>query len=201
MFFGAGHPRRHFSWGQRWCSGWCLEGGRKSGWLFWVKVVVSKPVLQRTPTFPGASMTAGAFSDGTFNADVRARVLVGQAQGCEDYHMSCGGRSGARLDGRLSILKEVCGERAGSVSEQTALEPDRTGIGTGSEPDRNRVGTGSEPDRNLIGNVVLHRWPMASKMLTRRYSGTGATPGIGAYKHYRRPFSIIFTEFLNPGDK
>ena len=48
MFFGAGHPRRHFSWGQRWCAGWCLEGGRKSGWLFWVKVVVSKPVLQRT---------------------------------------------------------------------------------------------------------------------------------------------------------
>ena len=43
----------------------------------------------------------------------RARVLTGQAQGCEYYDMSCGGRSGAELDGRLSILKEVCGKRVG----------------------------------------------------------------------------------------
>ena len=140
MFFGAGHPRRHFS------SGWCLEGGRKSGWLFWAKVVVPKPVPQRTfrislnpyLLFLGPSIPAGVFSDGSFNADVWAGVLIGQAQG-EYHHMSCGGGSGAGLDRRLSVLKEVCGERAGSVPEQdhNPLEPDRTGIGTGSEPDWN----------------------------------------------------------------
>ena len=48
---------------------------------------MSKPVLQRTFRISlNPSMAAGAFSDGTLNSDVRARVLTGQAQGCENYH-------------------------------------------------------------------------------------------------------------------
>ena len=78
--------------------------------------------------------------------------------------MSRGGRSGAGLDGRLSVLKEGCGKRARSVSER---DHNRNGIGPGSEADRNQIGTASEPDGNRIGNVLLHRWP--SKMLKRRY--------------------------------
>ena len=57
--------------------------------------------------------------------------------------MSCGGRSGAGLDGRLSVLKEACGKRAGSVSER-----DHNRNGTRSDRDRKRIGTASEPDRN-----------------------------------------------------
>ena len=71
----AKYPQRRFSWGQGWCSGWCLESACKSDWLFWVKVVVSKPVLQRV-------FRACLNSHWTFSADVRAGVFkVGQ--GCE----------------------------------------------------------------------------------------------------------------------
>jgi hypothetical protein len=94
---------------------------------------VPKPVPQRTfrislnpyLLFLGPSIPAGAFSDETFNADVWAGVLIGQAQG-EYHHMSCGGGSGAGLDRRLSVLKGV--------------QP----TGTRSDRDLNRIGTGLE---------------------------------------------------------
>ena len=77
-----------------------IECGRKSGWLFWGKVVVSKPVLATDVfyffkslfTFSGASVSTGALSDRTFNADVRAMLLTGRRQACENYILSLGGR-------------------------------------------------------------------------------------------------------------
>ena len=88
LFFRARYPQRHFSWGQRWCSGWCLEGGRKmisfldqgSGVKAGAPTDVSY-FFELIHFFWGQSTAAGALSDGTFSADVRARVLIYGRQG------------------------------------------------------------------------------------------------------------------------
>ena len=54
----------------------CLEGGCKSGWLFWRKVVVSKPVLCRISLNPCSLFLGQVYPQGILERDRRQGLKV-----------------------------------------------------------------------------------------------------------------------------